>query len=176
MSEDIGAVVFRKLKALIKMKTAKEFDPDMVGVFMEALEEYSPEDILRAIKMCSKTKTYGIQPSDLIEHLEPSEAEFEAAMDNEIAMAVSYCKKNFRQGKWSGLFEPSDGAVYHAFNVVMEKDWEDESSMKFFYRDFEAAYKNYAKMPSYRQELIALEAEQKKKRLASYENGGLLSE
>ena len=164
-----------------KMFVAFDVNPDTAkikaAVFVEDLAEYNQDDVAEAIKKARKSCKFCPRVADIIEFLEPSEHELEAAMNSEIAQAVSFLKGRFRQGLWECPFDGEDGAVYHAFNVVMERDWSEESSMKYFYRAFEDAYKSHAKLPSYRQNLIALEAEEKRKRLESYEkNGGLLNE
>lgn len=169
--------VFRKLKALIKIKTKKDFDSDMVEIFKDALSEFTPEEVLYGIKMCSQTETYGIDPSDIVKHLKPSEEEIDARLEAEVSPAISHCLKDFSQGDWSNPFSIDKYPELNAaFIQVMAKGreyWNDESNLKYFGHEFRKAFKGVAKLPENFKRLELQEAKEKEERLLRYQQGEL---
>ena len=80
--------VMRRLKGLIESKTNREVSEEVIETYVEAFEGFTPDQIIHGMKQCSKTKTYGIQPSDIIEHLKPLDADFRAVAEQELAKVV----------------------------------------------------------------------------------------
>jgi hypothetical protein len=83
----------------------------------------------------------------------------------EILEAVSFLKKRFQLGNWNSPFCPEDGALHYAFESVMQKEWDDEDSIKYFHKAFFDAYKSFAKLPEFRQNLMALDSQRKQEQL-----------
>ncbi len=175
-----AADITKKLRALIKMKSKREFDPDMVQLFLEALSDYTPVEVLHGIKMCSKAKTFGIEPHDIIVHLEPSQEERDAKADERIADATAHCLRNFTEGDWDNPFlTDSDSAdLAQAWTQVMAKGkdyWNDNTQMSYWAMEFKKAYKSLMNLPANVRRIQLMEAEEKEARRLQYENGGLLT-
>ena len=106
--------VMRKLGDLVALKSKKEYTPGMLELFMEALEDYTPEQILYGIKKTMQTDTFGIQPSDIIKHLKPNSEDIhsKAIIESQKALRSlktgnsSYFKgdpitESLMQGRWN---------------------------------------------------------------------------
>lgn len=153
------------------MKTQKEFSQDMIEMFYDAIKEYSPDDILEAIRMCSKTKTYGLQPSDLIEHMKPSEEDFEI----QASKIANRAFEDFRHKMLEGRGEVpvfDDEISQHAFNLTLEEeDWKEDAEAfdKWFRVKMKKNLMSLHSAPSYQVHLQIEESNEKEERKKLYE-------
>lgn len=164
-------MVFSKLRTLSMMKTQKEFSPEMIEMFYDAIKEYSPDDILEAIRICSRTKTYGLQPSDLIQHLEASEEDLELKSSKIANSAFERFRHKMLEGRGE-LPSFEDEITQHAFNLTLEEgDWREDAEQfnKWFRVKMKKNLINLHSAPGFQQHLELKEAEEKKARAALYE-------
>ena len=68
--------VAKYLKDLLDVKFSKEVTRGVLMIFNDSFEGHDPNDLMRAMRLCAQTKSYGsIDPSDILDHLKPSEAD-----------------------------------------------------------------------------------------------------
>jgi hypothetical protein len=168
---EIAKEITRKLRALIKIKTKKEFDPDMVELFLGTLSEYDSEDVLEAIKLCAKDETYGIQPSDILKYLKKSDELTEMEINQKANDAYWEFDTKLRecQGKLPKFDDESTQAAFDA--TLLENDWGEDSEQfsRFFRPAMRRNLKNILTAPENQSRLALQEAQEKKERAALYE-------
>ena len=162
--------IIGKLKALIKIKTSKEFDQDMVQMFLDALGEFTPEEILFGIKKCAQTKTFGIDPSDIIQHIKPSEEDRTALIESLASEALRNALM-IVQGHRNIDFHDEIGLkTWQTFGNPYELQADFD---KYFANGFKKQYRLLAKGTEGQGYLQIQEAKEKEERLLKYQQGKL---
>ena len=129
--------VTSKLRALVSLKSKKEFTPDMFLLFMEALEGYTPQELAYGIKKCSQTNSYGITPFDILVHLKPTEHDIRARASMELSKVI----KSIQTGN-SSYYKGDPVTEYLLSGRWKLSNLEDKpiESMPFFEKEFIQEY------------------------------------